>query len=181
MLGLKTNTVELLPHDTQWEITAAETAALIRSVLGDVCIDCQHIGSTSVRQICAKPIIDIAAAVNELCDVKPYMSALEKNGIIYRKEEYNGQLLFIMGDLDNDIRTHHIHIVKAASREWRDYLNFRDYLNAFPDKAREYEELKLGLRDKYPNDRGSYTSGKSVMISKLLSEAEEWRTSCVFR
>ena len=173
-VGLKTGTVRLLPHNVRWEENAAQTIGLIRSVLGEVCIDAQHIGSTSIKWVSAKPVIDIAVAVKELDDVMPYVDILKENGIIYRRAEY-GQLLFLMGDLENDIKTHHIHVCRAGSPEWNNYLNFRDYLNAFPGKAREYDEVKQRSAALYPDDRKAYTSEKSHIISRLLSEAKSWR------
>ena len=171
MLGLKTNTVALYPHSAEWDENAAQTIALIRSILGGICVDAQHIGSTSVRWICAKPIIDIAVAVRGTGDILPYTDALAARGIIYRKEEHNGQLLFIMGDPTQDIKTHHIHAVRADSAAWRNYLMFRDYLNAHPDRARAYEAEKLRLQALYPDDRNAYTEGKAPIIARLLREA----------
>ena len=175
MLGLKTNTVALYPHSAAWEENAAQTIACIRSVLGDVCADAQHIGSTAIRWISAKPIIDIAVAVRNPGDVMPYAEALAQHGIFYRRVEDTGQLLFLMGDLANDIKTHHIHIVQADSDAWQNYLNFRDYLNAFPEHAREYEAEKIRLQAQYPDDRIAYTDGKQEIISRLLREARLWR------
>ena len=177
MIGIKTDTVELLPHTIEWEENAEKTIKLIKRILGDVCIDVQHIGSTSIKWVSAKPIIDIAVAVNELNDVMPYVNVLKDNGIIYRKVENFGQILFLMGDLENDIKTHHIHIVKADSSNWYNYLNFRDYLNARPSKAKEYDELKRKLAFKYSDNRKAYTLGKNETISRLLYEAEQWRSS----
>ena len=177
MIGLKTNTVKLLPHAIEWEEIAEKTIKLIKRILGDVCIDVQHIGSTSIKWVSAKPIIDIAVAVNELNDVMPYVNVLKENGIIYRKVENFGQILFLMGDLENDIKTHHIHIVKANSSNWYNYLNFRDYLNAHPNKAKEYDELKHKLAIKYSDNRKVYTQEKSETISRLLREAQQWRNS----
>ena len=148
-IGLKTGIVKLLPHQTEWETNAEEIITLMKTILGDTCIDIQHVGSTSIKHICAKPIIDIAVAVNELADILPYNDVLSKNGIFYRKEETTGQLLYLMGDLENEIKTHHIHVVKYNSVNWQNYLNFRDYLNAFPEKARLYNELKQELAKKY--------------------------------
>ena len=177
MIGLKTNTVVLLPHNTEWELNAEQIIKLIKLILGDICINVQHIGSTSIKWISAKPIIDIAVAVNELEDVMPYVEVLKENGIIYRKVENTGQILFLMGDLENDIKTHHIHIVKADSPNWNNYLNFRDFLNAHPEKAREYDEEKHKLKEQYPHNRKAYTSGKIGIISLLLHEAQLWRDS----
>ena len=176
-IGLKTGVVKLLPHQTEWETNAKETITLMKTILGDTCIDIQHVGSTSIKHICAKPIIDIAVAVNELVDILPYNDVLANNGIYYRKEETTGQLLYLMGDLENEINTHHIHVVKYNSVNWQNYLNFRDYLNAFPEKARLYNELKQELAKKYASERKLYTDGKSELIKALLKEAEEWKVS----
>ena len=176
-IGLKTGVVKLLPHQTEWETNAEETITLMKTILGDTCIDIQHVGSTSIKHICAKPIIDIAVAVNELADILPYNDVLSKNGIFYRKEETTGQLLYLMGDLENEIKTHHIHVVKYNSVNWQNYLNFRDFLNAFPEKARLYNELKQELAKKYASERKLYTDGKSELIKALLKEAEEWKVS----
>lgn len=177
MTGLKTNTVLLLPHDNEWDKIAAQTITLIKQILGETCTDAQHIGSTSIKTISAKPIIDIAVAVKELSHITPYIDALKENGIFYRKEEYDRQILFLMGDLENDVKTHHIHIVESDSSNWHNYINFRDYLNTFPDKAKEYDELKQRLANQFPTDRKSYTSGKEELISELLREAKQWRDS----
>ena len=132
MLGLKRGTVELIPHQTVWEEDAAKTILLLKSILNDAAIDIQHVGSTAIKNICAKPIIDIAVGVNSFNSIKPYIGLLEENGIIFRKEDVERQLLFVIGDFEKDIRTHHIHFVEWDSAEWNNYINFRDYLNAFP-------------------------------------------------
>lgn len=173
IIGLKTGVVNLLPHQPEWEINAIETIALLKSLLGGIYIDIQHIGSTSVRHIYAKPIIDIAVAVNELEDILPYNELLAQNGIFYRKKEENGQLLYLIGDLENDIKTHHIHVVRYDSDNWRNYINFRDYLNEVPEKAKQYEDLKKDLAERYAFDRKKYTAGKNDMIRLLLNEADK--------
>lgn len=132
MLGLKRGTVELIPHQTVWEEDAAKTILLLKSILNDAAIDIQHVGSTAIKNICAKPIIDIAVGVNSFNSIKPYIGLLEENGIIFSKEDVERQLLFVIGDFEKDIRTHHIHFVEWDSAEWNNYINFRDYLNAFP-------------------------------------------------
>ena len=80
-------------------------------------MDVQHVGSTAIPRIHAKPIIDIAVGVRDPGDIMPFIGVLEQNGFIFRGEDVPGQFLFVMGDLENDIRTHHIHIVKWKSRQ----------------------------------------------------------------
>ena len=175
MLGLKRGTVELLPHEISWEENAVSTITLLKSLLGTVALDIQHVGSTAIRHIHAKPIIDIALGVKNLDDIKPYISLLEKHGIIYRKEDVEQQLLFVIGNFEKEIRTHHIHVVEWNGPAWKDYINFRDYLNAFPEQAERYDVLKRQLAVEYALDRGRYTAGKKELIDELLKEARYWR------
>ena len=71
--------------------------------------------------------------------------------------------------------THHIHTVRYDSEVWQNYINMRDYLNCHTDDAKAYEELKLSLAVKYPNDRNTYTAMKSVFIGNILEKAREWK------
>ena len=177
MIGLKRGTVELLPHQPLWEVAGAKTIMLLKSLLNDVAVDIQHVGSTSIQNVCAKPIIDIAVGVKTLDSIKPYIEVLGKNGIIFRKENIKGQLLFVIGDFEKEFRTHHIHVVEWNSVAWNNYINFRDYLNAFPQYAKEYDELKKSLALEFANNRGNYTAGKQELIDKILKQACLWKRS----
>ena len=171
MLGLKRGTVELIAHQTAWKEEAAKTIILLKSILNDIAIDIQHVGSTAIKNICAKPIIDIAVGVESLSSIKSYIESLEEKGIIFRKEDVERQLLFVIGDFEKDIRTHHIHFVEWGSIEWNNYIKFRDCLNAFPEFAKEYEDLKKNLASEFFDDRGSYTTGKEEFIKRILEQA----------
>ncbi len=83
MLGLKRGTVLLAPHETGWETYAAETMKRLRAVLGDAAVEMQHVGSTAVPTIQAKPIVDLAVAVRQLSDVEPLFPALEAQGFYH--------------------------------------------------------------------------------------------------
>ena len=87
-----------------------------------------------------------------------------------------GQMLFVMGDFQNDTRTHHIHVVKWREMEWNHYISFRDYLNTYPEKAMIYDECKKKLAAQFPYDRKSYTEGKQGLIECLLREADRWKS-----
>lgn len=175
MLGLKRGTVELYPHDTRWETAAAQTIAFLKTLLGDTAVDIRHVGSTAIRGICAKPILDIAVAVRSLSEMESLAPMLEEHGVIFRGQDHPGQLLFVMGDFAADTRTHHIHVVLENSTEWHNYNNMRDYLNANPGDAARYDALKRSLHSEYAGDRGKYTSGKSELINELLEKARKWR------
>ena len=174
-LGLIRGTVQLQPHQPMWQHNARETIAILKKVLGDTAVDIQHIGSTAIGTISAKPIIDLVVGLRDKDEVLAKTDALKAVGVIFRGEDHPGQLLFVMGDFEKDTRTHHIHAVIWNGTEWNNYLNFRDYLNANPDKAQEYDALKRSLAEHFAEERGKYTAGKQTMIDRFLAEALVWR------
>lgn len=168
-LGLKRGTVLLESHDKQWEEVAVETIGKLNAILGEDAIDIQHIGSTAIPAIKAKPIIDIAVGVDDFNRVLLYNEQLQQEGMVYRGSDVEHQLLYVMGDMKNDTRTHHIHVVKWNGTEWNNYIHFRDYLNANENSALQYQKLKEELESKYAGDRIAYTSGKQDMIDNILN------------
>ena len=91
---------------------AVQTIKTLKSILGENAIDIQHIGSTAIPVIKAKPIIDIAVGVTDFDRIMLYNEQLQQEGIFYRGSDVEHQLLYVIGDMENDTRTHHIHIVK---------------------------------------------------------------------
>ena len=177
MLGLKRGTVRLLPHETAWEAEAEQTIIMLRKLLGDDAKEIQHVGSTAVPTICAKPIIDIALAVNSFDDVMKHLPTLQAAGFYYRAQnDIPNQKLFACGsfyDGTGDLQTHFIHVVLTDSAQWRDYILFRDYLNRHSDTAKAYENLKLSLAEASPIDAGRerYLQGKRDFIAAVLRKA----------
>ena len=185
MIGLKRGTVQLYPHEKAWEEEAARTIVRLKEILGDIAKDIQHVGSTSILTIQAKPIIDIAVAVDSFDEILAQEEVLKKAGFYYRPDSsktLKNQLLFACGsyyDGTGDLQTHFIHVVLTDSDEWVDYINFRDYLNSTPEAAREYEQLKLRLAEAGPVDSGRvmYTSGKHELIQRMLQQARAEKKS----
>ena len=173
MIGLQRGKVLLSAHNPEWISNAQKVIQKLWRLLGSDAVDIQHVGSTSIRYVHAKPIIDIAVAVNNFDNLGKIRVLLETNGISYICEDVSGQHLFACGN--DEIRTHHIHFVLADGEAWHNYLNFRDYLISHPDKAKEYDSLKQKLAVLYCNDRANYTDGKAQLISALLDEAKCWR------
>ncbi|MCI8892520.1 MAG: GrpB family protein, partial [Eubacterium sp.] len=112
MTGLKRGNVKLLPHQEEWNKNAEHVILKLKQLLGYAAADVQHVGSTAVPSIYAKPIIDIVIGLRDLNDISPYMKRLEEQGFVFRGEDVAGQMLFVMGDFEKDTRTHHIHAVK---------------------------------------------------------------------
>ncbi len=177
MLGLKRGAVKLCEHEKEWEIEAQNTICRLKTILGNVIKDIQHVGSTSIPSIKAKPIIDIAVAVDRFDDILAFEKELKDAGFYYRPNSDLGeQLLFAAGsvyDGTGDLQTHFIHVVLTNSMDWINYINFRDYLNSTPSVAKAYEELKVSLALQVPTDRGreQYLKGKHDFIVYTLRKA----------
>lgn len=177
MIGLKRGSIMLCDHEKEWEIAAQNTISHLHNILGTVAKDIQHVGSTSIKSIKAKPIIDIAVAVDNFDEIIKLIPNLEREGFYYRpKNDNDSQRLFACGsfyDDTGDLQTHLIHVVLADSMEWINYINFRDYLNKNISVAKQYENLKLSLAEIFADDsnRKRYTSGKHDFITYTLRKA----------
>ena len=164
-IGLKQGTVELHPYSADWASLFAAEKARLEGVIGQYVLDIQHIGSTSIPNMPAKPILDIGVAVQNFEAAAVCIAPLEALGYDYRGE--NGiprRHLFVKG-ID---RTHHLHMNEITSRDWRITIAFRDYLRSHPDVAREYAALKRSLAQQFPTDRLAYTEGKAPFIQNIL-------------
>ena len=169
-LGLERGRTELLTHDNEWESAAKKTIRILQKLIPEA-RDIQHVGSTAIKSIYAKPIVDIAVALDDVQSVTSHIGELAEYGIIYRGSDVPDQILFIIGE--GNIRTHHIHIVKWQGKAWNNYIMFRDYMNSHPEKAAEYEKLKKQLATSFLDNRMAYTEGKAGFIEKIITEARE--------
>lgn len=174
-IGLKRGTVRVEPHKIEWEISAQKMINNLKTILKDDMIDAQHIGSTAIKNILAKPIVDIVVGVSSFDKMIKHNDDLLKNGIVYHMQYPPGQYLYVAGNSENEIRTHYIHVVIWEQEAWHNYINMRDYLNTHEKEAQEYSALKESLAKKYPEDRSAYTNGKSEFIEKILLKAAKWR------
>lgn len=173
MLGLKRGTVELLPHNPLWIKKAKETITELKGVLGDSAVDIQHVGSTSVPSIKAKPIIDIVVGVKSLDCILKFKSHLSKKGYVHREKNDNEhQRFFIKENPIKNIVTHHIYMVIFESRQWQDYIGFRNYLINDTEAALVYEGVKCELAKEYEGNRDLYTKCKNPFISTALRKAQ---------
>lgn len=180
MIGLKRGDVSLYDHENEWDTEGERTVNELFEILGGDARDIQHIGSTSVKSIKAKPIIDIAVAADSFERILSHENELLQSGYHYRPDKTTDgeQLLFARGSYyeGGDMQTHFIHVVKYNSMQWRNYINFRDFLNAFPEKAKQYERVKTGLVEKLGSvgSRNGYVEGKAEFISRILRKATAW-------
>ena len=173
MTGLKRGTVAIIPHQAEWEFIAQETIVQLKTLFGPAAVDIQHIGSTAIRSIQAKPIIDIAVGVRSFDDLTNVLPALEAAGYMQQHNRFSSDLLYVL-QTPNNVRTHQVHILLHDSEQWHNYVDFRDFMNAHPDSAREYEALKQRLVIECRNVQTAYTDGKREFMQAALAEAKSW-------
>ena len=172
MIGLKRGVVILRDHNKEWSNLFDKEANLISSKISDYIVDIQHIGSTAIPGTIAKPIIDMAVAIDDLSDVKKIIPLLQKIEYEYRGEQgIPDRHLFVKGD--EEFRTHHLHLMLNTSYEWKKHILFRDYLRQHPSEAKQYSELKKKLAAKFEFDREKYTNSKEEFILRIIEMAKE--------
>lgn len=172
MLGLEKGAIKLSPHREEWHELFAAEAQQLTIPAGKYALAIEHIGSTAICGIAAKPIIDIALAVREIADVEQIIQPFENLGYVYRGENgIHNRHYFRKG---SPRRTHHLHVVTYKSDLWRNHLLFRDYLRANPQIAVQYENLKREMAQTHRENREAYTEGKTEFIENVLKAAIEY-------
>jgi GrpB-like predicted nucleotidyltransferase (UPF0157 family) len=144
----------------------------LKEILSDKVISIEHIGSTSIEGLGAKPILDIAIGVNDLEVVNEFIEPLKQIGyeFVYHKE-FPERRFFRKGKWRAG--THHLHFYQFEGEHWNNQILFRDYLRNNLDVLREYNQLKIDLARKYRFDRGAYTENKAPFIQKVLQKAKK--------
>ena len=167
-LGLTYGTVVIVPYREVWQTLFDLEREAIRRQLGPLTLDIQHVGSTAVPELAAKPILDIAVAIESMAMIRNVADCLTAGGYIDRGKTDNGDYLLVK-ESEPAVRTVHIHIVEFVSREWRNYIRFRDMLRHDERIRQAYVELKHRLASCYSNDRKLYTAGKDDFITRVLN------------
>lgn len=128
----------------------------------------EHIGSTAVPGLVAKPILDIAVGLSSDADPDQVIARLEPLGWAFRGDKGDPGLLFVLEDRPAH-RVAHMHVVGYGDTRWRHYLLFRDRLRTDPAARTAYAELKRGLAERFADDRRAYTAAKDSFITGLLA------------
>ena len=169
MLGLRRGTVKVVAYSAEWPRLFARERRRLRAALGARALAVEHVGSTAVAGLCAKPIIDIGIAVGSLADVAACVAPLERLGYEYLGDRHGtGQHFFARGG--DSCRTHYVHVVAHDDPQWAVYLRFRDRLRADPAARDEYARLKRALAAAHAADRAAYTRNKEAFIRRILAE-----------
>lgn len=166
--------VVVLPYDPLWPARFEAEATAVRVALGESLIAIEHIGSTSVPGLAAKPIIDIMPIVHDVRSVDKQISAMAAAGFVPRGEfGLPGRRYFVKGPAH--ARLVHCHIYAADNPEVTRHVAFRDYLRSHPAAMQAYADLKRDLAQRHPDDIVAYMDGKDGLIKQVEAEALRWQ------
>ena len=159
----------LTEHKTVWTSWYEEEIKILKSILPPSA-QYHHIGSTAIKDIWAKPIIDILIVVSSDSQLKSTADILQNNGYIVMSENEN-RISLNKGYTENGFaeKVFHLHIRLENDK---DEIYFRDYLNTHPAVAKEYEELKLKLWKKFEHNRDAYTDAKTQFVKRYTEKAK---------
>lgn len=165
--------VYLVEYDPRWPEMYEAEARSLKERFPDVIVDTEHIGSTAVPGLAAKPTIDLIAEITSFEDAEreivPVLTA-ESIGYDYPNGPEPGHMAFWKGYLPETPIKYHYHMAPAG-HPLMERIHFRDYLRAHPETAKEYERLKYHLANVYRNDRDAYTDAKAEFIAKITERA----------
>ncbi|MHA2250721.1 MAG: GrpB family protein [Candidatus Kariarchaeaceae archaeon] len=165
--------IVIVEYDPKWPILFDKEKISIQGIIGDKIETIEHVGSTSVEGLGAKPIIDILISVKSLDIADQCIKPLIESGYEYikRHERQLPQRRFFVVGPRKQGRTIHIHMVEVNSGFFREQIAFRDYLRKNIESAQAYYKLKKELEAKYRNDREKYTESKTDFILSILEKA----------
>ncbi|KQV63955.1 GrpB family protein [Rhizobium sp. Root1220] len=169
-LGLKNNAVSLAEPNPLWQEAYTREAKAIRQALGDKAIDIQHVGSTAIPGIKAKPIIDILVGIERFDDGPECISVMEEIGYDYAGSDIVPDDHIFGRGIEGESRTHLVHIVEHLGHNWNRMIAFRDVLRGDAELAGAYEQLKVELAGEHAESRATYTGAKKDFIGKVLMD-----------
>jgi GrpB-like predicted nucleotidyltransferase (UPF0157 family) len=170
-LGLTRGEVRLAPSAPSWQAAYERVALKLRAALRDLVVAVEHVGSTAVPGLPAKPILDVAVGLRADADRDTVVEVLQSLGFIHRgtvEEDDGPNLMFGWEDTPRH-RVVNLHVVSHAGRRWNDWVVFRDRLRADNQARDAYAALKADLASRFPNDRQAYIAGKDTFVERMLA------------
>ncbi len=165
--------VRIVPYDPAWPALARAELRRIGDELGDVAVRLEHVGSTAVPGLAAKPIVDLLVSVGDVEARKGYVEPLERLGYLFVPAPQSSDLHFFARPPERP-RTHHVHVCAAGSPHESRHLAVRDFLRAHPGEAASYAAVKRRVAARHPQDRLAYIAGKDPYVVALERRATAW-------
>ncbi len=169
-LGLESGRVRVVDYDPRWPALFIEAEREIRAALGARILGVEHVGSTSVPGLCAKPVLDLLAGVRDFDAAHALVPDLEAIGYEHRPDEDIPDRHYFRRR-QGSLRLHHLSLAEPDSHHYRVTIAFRDALRADARLAGAYAELKRELAARYPYDRTAYLDGKAAFVASVTARA----------
>lgn len=170
--------IEVVDYDAAWPARYELMRARLTAALGDVAVRIDHVGSTAIPGMPAKPVVDIQVSVPDVQDEDAYRDPIESQGFVLRWIETDHRYFRPPPGLPRDYQ---VHVCSVGSRWERIHLLFRDYVRAHPETAAQYAAMKTELAGPYKHDRIGYNDAKGPFIDGVVATAEAWATETGWR
>jgi len=163
--------VEVVDYDPTWPERYVRWRALIREALGETALRIEHVGSTAVPGLPAKPVIDVQVSVDDIDNESAYVDPLEAAGLQLRTRDELHRYFRPFPDQPREV---HVHVCPAGSAWERDHVLFRDYLRTHPDAVDAYASAKRSAATRWHDDRLAYTDAKTETVLHIMELANSW-------
>ncbi len=165
--------ISVVDYDERWPVRFREIAVRVRQALGEDALGVEHIGSTSVPGLAAKPIVDVLLTVTDVGNEASYVPALESGGFVLRVREPAHRMV------RTPARDVHVHVYEPGRPEVRNYIDLRDWLRVDAEDRELYAATKRMLARQQWDDMNDYADAKTEVIHDLLARARAWRAGAM--
>ncbi|MEY8348173.1 GrpB family protein [Bacillus cereus] len=166
----KTRIIEIMPYNPEWKTEFKKIKMMIESYIGDLILRIEHIGSTSIEGLAAKPIIDIDVVIESYDILPDIIQRLEKEGYKHQGNlGIEGREAF-QRTFKDDFMKYHLYVCPKDSKGYLEHIALRDHLSSNKAARTEYEALKYKLAENYRNDIDRYCKGKTDFIKEVLDK-----------
>lgn len=175
MIGLKKGTVKIVPYHKEWMKLFEKERGRLEKALRTKVVDIQHVGSTSIPNMPAKPIIDINVGIKMMKNSGKFIKLFKSLGYEYNPKFGSERAHMVFSKGSQVSTTHFLHLMRYNGVIWKKHLSFRNYLREHESDAKKYEQLKKSLQKKFINDRSrhNYIINKAEFIKSIVRKASK--------
>ena len=167
---MKPKPIEVVPYDPNWKEEFQKLKHMLEGILGNIPIAIEHVGSTSVEGLAAKPVIDLAVVIESYFDLPKVIELLCEHGFEHRGDQgVEGREAF-RRNIKDEFMTYHLYVCPKNGKGFLEQMAFRDYLRENEAARNEYAKLKYRLAKEYRNDREAYCDNKTDFVTGILKK-----------
>lgn len=164
----------LEPYNSDWVTKFEDIKKNLKIVFGEKALQIEHIGSTSIPNMFAKPLIDILVVVENIDSLSQETLAMEQEGYLHGRDYIEPRSLIFFKMTTEEQKLENIHVCEKGSFKSKQFLIMRDFFRTFPEKSKEYSDLKRKNFEEFPEDYPAYRAAKTPFLEKTEQEAYAW-------